>query len=382
MDLPEKTKERLDAYLYGELNIQESELLQKWLEEKSEHRQYFEEYCKIWYIGKCAGEWERIDPETGWMKTVQRYHQQRKRQWISRASSVAAMIGLFVGIAWWFMNDQAPATSESAYVAPGHKQVRLRLASGHTINLEKLQTQNIQESGTRILLDSLLLSYTAISTPPQKEIFNELIIPRGGEFEIQLSDGSRVFLNADSKLRYPVRFMGTTREVWLEGEAWFDVKKNPDCPFIVHTAETGITVLGTEFTVSAYPKEKITQVTLVNGKVDVEADGKKTVLAPDQQFTFDRNSRLQKVESVDAASCAAWKEGIFNFKSLPLTELTRRLERWYDVDFIFKNPKLGELEFSGAFKKYNDLRYILNIIEKTTEVKFKIQGKTITVNTL
>ncbi|MFR3331931.1 MAG: FecR family protein [Odoribacter splanchnicus] len=382
MDLPEKIEEWIDAYLYKEFNDQESELLQIWLKEKPEHQQYFKEYCKIWYIGKCAGDWERLNPEKGWMKTVRKYQRRRKQHWIGWVSSIASMVGLFVGIAWWFINDQPHRSPQSVYLSSDHRQAQLRLASGHTIDLGQPLLQEIQESGARICMDSVTLSYTETSISPQKQTFNELSTPRGGEFEIRLSDGSRVFMNAESKLRYPVKFMETIREVWLEGEAWFDIKKNPDCPFIVHTSETGITVLGTEFTVSAYPQEEITQITLVNGKVNIEANGKKTVLNPDQQFTFDRNTKIQEVKTVDAALSIAWKEGVLNFKSLPLTKLTQRLARWYDVDFIFENPELGQLEFSGAFKKYNELRYILNIIEKTTEVKFKMQGKTIIVKAL
>ena len=141
-----------------------------------------------------------------------------------------------------------------------------------------------------------------------------------------------------------------------------------------------VTVLGTGFNVMAYPEEMEAAVTLVHGKVGVQTDHRQQILQPDEQYVYQTTTRLGTVRKVDVSQYVDWKDGILNFDSMPLEELTRRLGRWYDVDFFFVAEELKTLKYSGAFKKYNDIRYVLNIIEEITNVQFVLNERTIVVN--
>ena len=214
----------------------------------------------------------------------------------------------------------------------------------------------------------------------EEMLFNTITIPRSGEYKLVLSDGTKVWLNSASKLKYPVAFTGGQRKVFLEGEAYFEVAADTVHPFLVETSGMSVTVLGTGFNVMAYPEEMEAAVTLVHGKVGVQTDHRQQILHPDEQYVYQTTTRRGTVRKVDVSQYVDWKDGILNFDSMPLEELTRRLGRWYDVDFFFVAEELKTLKYSGAFKKYNDIRYVLNIIEEITNVQFVLNERTIVVN--
>lgn len=171
-----------------------------------------------------------------------------------------------------------------------------------------------------------------------------------------------------------------TTKGFLEGEAYFEVAADTVHPFLVETSGMSVTVLGTGFNVMAYPEEMEAAVTLVHGKVGVQTDHRQQILQPDEQYVYQTTTRRGTVRKVDVSQYVDWKDGILNFDSMPLEELTRRLGRWYDVDFFFVAEELKTLKYSGAFKKYNDIRYVLNIIEEITNVQFVLNERTIVVN--
>ena len=210
--------------------------------------------------------------------------------------------------------------------------------------------------------------------------YNVLIVPRGGEYTLALSDGTVVNLNSESELKYPVLFTGDTRTVRVSGEAYFEVAEDAAHPFIVETAGVKIKVLGTGFNVMAYPGDAESAVTLVHGKVGIQTDRQQLVLQPDEQYVYQSETHRGTVRQVDATQYISWKEGILNFDKMPLDELARKLSRWYDVEFFFTSEQLKQLKFSGAFKKYNDLHYVLNIIEELTDVQFAVNNRTVIVN--
>ena len=151
-------------------------------------------------------------------------------------------------------------------------------------------------------------------------------------------------------------------------------------PFIVETAGVKIKVLGTGFNVMAYPGDAESAVTLVHGKVGIQTDRQQLVLQPDEQYVYQSETHRGTVRQVDATQYISCKEGILNFDKMPLDELARKLSRWYDVEFFFTSEQLKQLKFSGAFKKYNDLHYVLNIIEELTDVQFAVNNRTVIVN--
>ena len=195
-----------------------------------------------------------------------------------------------------------------------------------------------------------------------------------------LSDGTIVYMNSESRLKYPVRFVGDERIVELEGEAYFEVVRDEEHPFVVCANQLDIKVLGTCFNVMAYKQDARTEVTLVNGKVDVRSGNISEILESSEQFVIDNENRKYQVRSVNVGIYVDWKSGILNFDAMSLEELGDKLRRWYGVKFFFSKESLKQLKFSGAFKKYNDIDYILGLIEATTNVYFKINADVIVVN--
>ena len=157
-----------------------------------------------------------------------------------------------------------------------------------------------------------------------------MLFRSSGEYKLVLSDGTKVWLNSASKLKYPVAFTGGQRKVFLEGEAYFEVAADTVHPFLVETSGMSVTVLGTGFNVMAYPEEMEAAVTLVHGKVGVQTDHRQQILQPDEQYVYQTTTRRGTVRKVDVSQYVDWKDGILNFDSMPLEELTRRLGRWYE----------------------------------------------------
>lgn len=205
--------------------------------------------------------------------------------------------------------------------------------------------------------------------------YNTLIVPRGGEFSLELADGTRVWLNAESRLRYPVAFMGKERKVEMEGEVYFEVVKNNEKPFIVTVNGVDIRVLGTSFNVSAYQEEVVT--TLVEGKVQLKRGDEQVVLSPNQQAIWSDDKF--KVKQVDACNYVLWKEGIFYFEDVDLERILDDMARWYNVNIFYMNPTLKKMKFSVEIKRYEDINEILRRIEQTKRVKFEIKDRTINV---
>ena len=213
------------------------------------------------------------------------------------------------------------------------------------------------------------------------EVMNTVTVPQGQRVHLTLSDGTKVWLNAKTKMEYPQSFkVSDQRIVKVDGEAYFEVAEDAAHPFIVETAGVKIKVLGTGFNVMAYPGDAESAVTLVHGKVGIQTDRQQLVLQPDEQYVYQSETHRGTVRQVDATQYISWKEGILNFDKMPLDELARKLSRWYDVEFFFTSEQLKQLKFSGAFKKYNDLHYVLNIIEELTDVQFAVNNRTVIVN--
>ena len=210
--------------------------------------------------------------------------------------------------------------------------------------------------------------------------YNELVIPKCGEYRLCLADGSLVIMNSESRLRFPVEFTGDKREVYLEGEACFKVAEDTEKPFIVHTAKADVRVLGTVFNVSAYSGEINTKVTLVNGKVQVNVGSVERLLIPDQQFVLNNETSEIVVQEVDAQNDIAWTNGLFRFDAMPLGQLMIRLGRWYDITYEFKDVSLQNVRFTGGFRKYDDIRHIVGMIGEITNVAFKVDGNKVIID--
>lgn len=262
---------------------------------------------------------------------------------------------------------------------PGTNKAMLTLANGKQIALvngASLQTQNAKSNGEEII-------YEAKKGDAAKLVYNYLTIPRGGKFCIKLSDGTQVWLNSETKLKFPVAFIeGQTRQVELiYGEAYFDVSPSTahkGAHFKVLTNKQEVDVIGTEFNIKAYQDEANIYTTLVEGKVDVNIENKKQRLIPNQQLNLNIKTSTSFVKNVDVYNEISWKEGVFSFEQITLKDMMKVLSRWYDFDFVFKNKAIENELFDGVLRKNQSLDEILRSIKNFKIIKnYEIKDKTV-----
>ena len=248
--------------------------------------------------------------------------------------------------------------------------------------LEQGQNLNILlNERVRVATSSQGIVYEEYGKGMVTEEYNKLTTPVGGEYSLVLSDGTKVFLNADSELKYPVEFSDGKRIVDLKGEAYFEVHKDSLRPFIVRMNGAEVTVLGTSFNVNTYEDDGQIYTTLVNGSVRVSSvkNGQAEVLKPGMQSVMDVQSGQLTVREVDVEPYVAWREGRFVFRAMTLDLIMRQLQRWYDFEVFYQNPELKDYEFRGVIKRDMDLDKVLSVIKVTTNVDFEVKGKVITI---
>ena len=211
---------------------------------------------------------------------------------------------------------------------------------------------------------------------------NQLIIPYGKTSEVILSDGTKVFLNAGSRLVFPENFKGKTREVFLIGEAYFDVKHDQNHPFIVQLSDLRVKVLGTKFNISAYAADNVIETVLAEGKVAMERNNaglfeRATELVPDQMASFDRTTKETNVKAVNVNNYTLWTKGLLQFENTDLNRITKRLERYYNIKIEFAQPLLGGLRISGKLELKEDQDEICNRIARAASVNIVKKGKSL-----
>lgn len=255
---------------------------------------------------------------------------------------------------------------------PGTNKATLTLGDGSVIELDSTDQKIIStKEGATISVAGEKLVYVATNSD-SKIIYNTMKTPRGGQYKLTLSDGTNVWLNAASSITYPTVFNGEQRNVSITGEAYFEVAKNPQKPFVVKINDNaGIRVLGTHFNVNAYTDEPQVNTTLLEGKVMVNAGTKSQQLDPGQQSQLSRNGNLKLLRNADLQQAVAWKDGIFNFRHTKLEVLMRQLSRWYDVEVEYPNG-VPDLEFGGKVQRTLPLSKLLEGLGEM-DVKFRIE---------
>lgn len=309
-----------------------------------------------------------------------RASRRRKLYWLSAAASIMVVFSLSLFL---WINGEDSGQKNTGVLAPQRKgQVELILSSGERMVLgtDSLRLGDRVEAG--MLKDSLRkLSYlqAPAGQDGQEEIFNTLVIPVGGLYELELSDGTRVWLNSVSQLRYPVQFTGKERKVYLSGEAYFDVKTDSLRPFVVESEGMDVRVYGTEFNVTAYRDEKL-RTTLVQGKVGIKVDGEKELLLrPGQMAEYDAQTKHLEVQEVNTYLYTAWIEGTFAFKDETIEEIMGRLSRWYDLNVFYANEEVKKQLYDGIIPQVKDFEDVLRMIEGTATIHFEIKGNTVIV---
>ena len=279
-------------------------------------------------------------------------------------------------------NEPQPLSQVEEQIVPGGKKAVLILDNGEAIDLKSTSGVELKEKdGTVIQVDSTVLNYQqAPARTSEKLAYNKVNVPRGGEYQLMLSDGSKVQLNSMSSIRFPVQFAQDCRLVELEGEAYFEVSKTGQ-PFIVQTKGMKIEVLGTTFNISAYANEEY-QTTLVSGSVKVQTEnGSNRILKPSEQACITPGSNQINVRNVDTAFYTSWIHGKINFKDQRLDDIMKTLARWYDMDVVYENEATKELRFGCYVNRYNEITPLVKLLEQTGRVTVTVEGKTIKIFT-
>ncbi len=312
-----------------------------------------------------------------------------------RIAAAAAVLLLLVAGIYWRLSVPASTPKTAAVVIPpaavnvlkpGGNKAILTLANNSQVVLDSAANGLISTQGN-IKVEKLhngQLVYTINGrqvTADDAAFYNTISTPRGGQYQVTLADGTAVWLNAQSSIRFPVIFTGKERQVEITGEAYFEVAKDASKPFKVKAAASGIEVLGTHFNVNAYQDEAAIKTTLVEGKVKVYAGtaGNEAFLLPGQQSAVQKNGSITVNEHADTEEALAWKNGRFQFRSADLRSILRQLQRWYDADVEFRDNVAG-LRFSGQLTRTDDVVKLFQKIELTGEVHFRVEGKKIIVS--
>ena len=301
----------------------------------------------------------------------------------SIAASIILLVGLFVGRTISGVRDiHEEQELAKSVMQPGTSKAILMMADGKEVVLEQGQNLNILlNERVRVATSSQGIVYEEHGKGMVTEEYNKLTTPVGGEYSLVLSDGTKVFLNADSELKYPVEFSDGKRIVDLKGEAYFEVHKDSLRPFIVRINGAEVTVLGTSFNVNTYGDDGQIYTTLVNGSVRVSSmkNKQEEILKPGMQSVMNVQSGLLTVRKVDVEPYVAWREGRFVFRAMTLDLIMRQLQRWYDFEVFYQNSELKDYEFRGVIKRDMDLDKVLSVIKATTNVDFEVKGKVITI---
>lgn len=289
------------------------------------------------------------------------------RKWWQYAAAVVFIVA--ASGAWFLLQHRKQVTHHvpevAAAIAPGANKALLQLSNGKTIVLSDTQNGVVGRQGSAQIVktDNGVLAYQRGTAAADNTVeYNTMITPRGGQFRIVLQDGSTVWLNAASSLKYPVEFNGAERVVELTGEAYFEVAARLGQPFRVKSKGQEVLVLGTHFNINAYPDEAMTATTLITGKVKVSGAGYAGVLQPGEQVQQQENSQWQLLRNVDTETVMAWKNGYFSFNKANIVTVMRQLARWYDVNVIFET-KNTEQAFVGEIPRNVSLEKALEILQ-------------------
>jgi transmembrane sensor len=307
------------------------------------------------------------------------------KKWRLRIAAAAAIILLLgAGSYWWVSRapkfDLAATNKYSKNdVAPGGNKAVLTLANGTSIILDSVHNGTVAQQGNTIVVkqNNGQLAYHTENEKPTEILYNTLTTPRGGQYQLVLPDGSKIWLNAASSIRYPTAFAGKERKIEITGEAYFEVAKNTGMPFIIKANGMEVMVLGTHFNVNAYDDEAAIKTTLLEGAVKITKDAATAILRPGQQSRLTKSGKLNIINDVDLEDAVAWKNGLFSFKRADTKAVMRQIARWYDVEIVYES-QVPSINFGGEMKRDLNLSQALKGLGRMG-LRFRIEEKKLVV---
>ncbi len=375
--------------LAGTASADESARLREWRDELPENERLYQKFLNNQNIRSEYNHYKMIDPTIAMNSMKAQIAAEKRKQImkiIPKLSAAAAILIFFISVLAMLdgtLYNFFGAGNKFASVQIRHGDVKaiLTLGNGKTISLDDSQTSLREEEAVISKTDNGSLTYKGIKEGKTEQLkYNDLQIPRGGEFSLVLEDGTKVWLNADTKLRYPVKFVGNERRVFLEGEACFKVAKGSK-PFLVEAQGQIVKVYGTEFNVSAYPEGLLVYTTLIEGNVSVlAAHGENSVkLEPGTQSVFNKNSLDINLRQVNTDEVTSWRTGMIVFEYQTFDQIMQTLSRWYNFDYQYTGKDISKLQYKGKVPRYGDFNEVLKVLEECGGVKLNVKGKMVTI---
>lgn len=382
--LDHETEDWLIAFLSGELDEREEENVRVWLEASQENQNAYESLMKDYLRIRWVQENVHIREEQA-KKII--FSSLKKKRNLTPYYGVAASIAvLLIVTLFFFIREDKQVVSEklvTSEIKPIQSKAILVLSTGEQIQLTKSAQEIQEQDGSVLKIDSVMgVQYDSLSTKrAEKPIYNKIVVPRGGEYFVTLSEGTKVWLDADSELEYPVFFSGDFREVKLKGNAYFCVTKKNDKPFVVRAGEFSLKVYGTEFNVNAYDLQNIETV-LVNGSIGFKANEStpERMMEPNELAVSDSRTGLSEIHQVDIYPYIAWKNQNIVFVNERLESIMEKMARWYDVTVFFQDESLKDLRFDCNMRRYADIRDLFFFLEKTSNARFALNGRTVVIS--
>ena len=367
----------------GKLSEPEKKELDNWLAQSEKHRIYFQKWCDDERQNELLSKIGCYDPGEGWQQVVRKRNMRRNRRWwLVGAASVAILFGGLAVYRYSKIPVSLPLASEETSIYPGKRMARLITPSGETVLLDTLRQTDTQQMKLHNDQGRVVIQAACGDANGDQPVYHCLEVPRGGEFSFLLPDSTTVFLNAESRLRFPDRFVpGSERIVYLSGEAYFDVKRDPRSPFLVCLEHSAVKVTGTSFNVKAYPDDTNEATTLISGTVSmgIGTTEQWIVLKPGEQGYYDATRKTLLQQTVDVNYYTAWKDGVFAFYRQPLEEVMKTLGCWYLFDTHYQNEALKSILYTGKINRHASIREVLHTFELMDELTFDIKGKEVIV---
>ena len=376
----------ITASLRGKANDEEQRTLREWLSVSTRNKKIYDGFKDGKRLEQKIVESRQINWEKDYQQFITKRQRTRKNRRMKTIIRYAAILTLPIVAASIFLlqkNDRQAIVSISEVIKPGEHKAVLITGGGDRITLSDSTLSPIQEQNgmiVNVMNNKVFYTLPEDSLCTQESpIFNTLQIPRGGEYFLTLADGTEVWLNAETEIRYPVQFTGNKRVVYLDGEAYFTVAPDKKKPFTVVSTHANVSVLGTQFNFRAYPDEQDVQTTLVSGSVIMQSEKYKQQikLVPGEQGVLEKRSANLTKQEVNTYLYTAWKDGRFAFRDARLEDLFNILARWYDLSIFYQSPEAKDIRFTGDLNKTDDFKSILKIIEQNERVTFTVNQHTV-----
>lgn len=372
--------EQITKYLKGKLSPEEEVELKKRLHDRPDGEGLLLRVRDEQLIAAKKEMYDSFNADKSWEK-IRKVTGRRSSRMLYRVFRYAAIFVLPLAVAASiFFSNRSKQANHPRYIVDAYfesHKTMLELPGGVRIALDttKNVTSELNDFGVTIA-EGQGLDYSGLDSVMDAKVeYHKIVVPRGGEYNLRLADGTRVWMFAESEIRFPTRFKGSKREVYLSGEAYFEVRHDPAHPFYVKTKSLDVKVLGTSFNVKAYNNMDVVETSLVEGMVSL----KDNVLRPNMQAVFHKNTGDFSYREINGASYRLRKERVFVFDEERLDDILQEMARWYDFEIFYQNPEMADKRFGFKLEKYEQVETLLDILELTGEVRFVMKGKTLTV---